>query len=528
MDLAVIVAVFVLGFGAARIGLPPLVGYLAAGFVLHAFGYEDDGTIAAIGEIGVLLLLFGLGLKLRPATLVRREVWATAGLHMAATTAVIGGLLLAAGALGLPLAASLDPATAALVGFAFSFSSTVFAVKALEQRNETASLSGRLAIGILVVQDVFAVVFLTLAADRAPSLWAVGVAVGLVAARPVFGWVLERVGHGELIVLLGLVMAVGVGAELFDRVGVKPDLGALVVGILLAWHPRSKELSDQILGLKDLLLVGFFLTIGLGGTPESPALVVAGIVLALGALKTAGFVGLLSRHHLRARTSLHTALTLTSYSEFGLIVMAAAVDRGFVDPQWVPAVAVAVAVSFAAGAGLNEGRYALYGRWSRWLVQLERHPIRSDDAIVEPANARIVVFGMGRVGQGAYDEFVRRLGHVVLGVDRANAAVTANVAAGRRVIRGDALDRDFWERLSLRPGIELAVLAMGDHAANLEAARRVRQYLPEIRIAAAAVYPDQVRELREVGVDVARNLYGEAGQGLADDATDLLEGRPPA
>lgn len=527
MDLAVIVAAFALGFAASRVGLPPLVGYLAAGFVLHAFGYEDDGAIAAVGEVGVLLLLFGVGLKLRPAMLGRSEVWAVAAVHMVLTTALLGGLLLALGRLGLPLAASLDLGGAALVAFAFAFSSTVFAVKALEEKGEGASLAGRLAVGILIVQDLFAVLFLTVAADQTPSVWAAVLAVALLAARPLLGWVLDHVGHGELIVLLGLTLSIGVGAELFDLVGLKPDLGALVVGILLAGHPRATELSDQILGLKDLLLVGFFLGIGLGGAPGGAALVVAGIVLLTVVLKAFGFVALLARHRLRARTAFHSALTLTTFSEFGLIVMVAAVERGWVDSRWVPVVAVTVAASFVVAAGANEMRYTLFARWVGRLVRLERHPIQAEDAIVEPVNARVVVFGMGRVGQGAYDEFVRRLGEVVLGVDRMDEAVIVNKKAGRRVIRGDALDRDFWERLRLRPGIELALLAMSDHAANLEAARRVRQFLPGIRIAATARYPDQVGELRDAGVEVARNLYGEAGQGLANDAADLLEGLPP-
>ena len=133
---------------------------------------------------------------------------------------------------------------------------------------------------------------------------------------------------------------------------------------------------------------------------------------------------------------------------------------------------------------------------------------------------------MGRVGQGAYDEFVRGHGDVVLGVDRRDVTVAANLQVGRNVIRGDALDRDFWERLRLRPCLQLAVLAMNDHDANLEAARRVRANFPDIRIAATARYADQVTELQDAGVDVARNLYGEAGQGLADDAANLLEPAP--
>ena len=111
----------------------------------------------------------------------------------------------------------------------------------------------------------------------------------------------------------------------------------------------------------------------------------------------------------------------------------------------------------------------------------------------------------------------------MLGVDRRDVTVAAHLQASRNVIRGDALDRDFWERLRLRPCLQLAVLAMNDHDANLEAARRIRANFPDIRIAATARYADQVTELQDAGVDIARNLYGEAGQGLADDAADLLE-----
>jgi predicted Kef-type K+ transport protein len=523
MDLAIIVVTFALGFAAARVGLPPLVGYLGAGFALHAFGYETNGAIEAVAELGILLLLFAIGLKLRVRTLARADVWAVTGIHMTITTALIGASFLAMGVLGLPLASSLTPGRAALIGFAFSFSSTVFAVKALEERNEAASLAGRLAIGILIVQDLFAVAFLALAAGGPPSIWAIAAVAAVIAARPLLGWVLDNSGHGELLMLLGVTLAVGVGAQTFDAVGLKPDLGALLVGMTLAGHRKANELAKQLLGLKDLLLVGFFLSIGLGGTPGTPALIVAAIALIIVPVKAAGFLLLLSRFRLRARTSMHTSVTLATYSEFGLIVAAVGVDEGLVDQQWLSAIAVAVAVSFVGAAALNKVRYTLYGRWSRALGALERQPINPDDALVEPTPARIVIFGMGRVGQGAYDEFVRGHGDVVLGVDRRDVMVDAHLQAGRNVIRGDALDRDFWERLRLRPCLQLAVLAMNDHDANLEAARRVKANFPDIRIAATARYADQVTELQDAGVDIARNLYGEAGQGLADDAADLLE-----
>jgi predicted Kef-type K+ transport protein len=525
MDLAFLIVAFGFGFAASAVRLPPLVGYLAAGFVLHGFGYETTEGIDLVAELGVLLLLFGIGLKLRLRTLGRPVVWAGASIHIVLSTALFGALFLGLGAIGLPLASGLSPARAAVIGFAFSFSSTVFAVKALEERNEAASLQGRIAVGILIVQDLFAVAFLTLAVDARPSIWAVPVVVAVVAARPVYGWLLDRSGHGELLILLGLALAIGIGAESFDQVGLKPDLGALVVGLTLASHRRAPELADTLLGFKDILLIGFFLSIGLDGTPGAAALVVALVALVVLPLKAGGFASLVSRFRFRARTAWHSSITLATYSEFGLIVTVIAVEQDLIDPRWTSAVAVAAAVSFALAAPLNTARYSIYARWSDRLSAFQRAPIQPDDALIEPIDAQIIVFGMGRVGAGAYDELVLRRPEVVLGVDRRDTTVEANAGAGRNIIRGDALDREFWDRLRLHPSVELVVLAMGDQAANLEAVRRVKDFLPDVSIAAAGSYADEVGELEAAGVHVARNLFGEAGQGLADDACDLLERR---
>jgi predicted Kef-type K+ transport protein len=523
VDLSFLLAAFGLGFLAARLRLPPLVGYLAAGFILHALGNEVTSGIELVSELGVLLLLFGIGLKLKLRTLARPEVWGGGSLHLAVSTVAMGAMLLLFGTTGLPLAEDLDLGRAALVGFAFSFSSTVYAVKALEDRNEASSLAGKVTIGILIVQDLFAVGFLVVAVSDTPSLWAIPVVIGLVAARPLYGWLLDRTGHGELLVLFGLVLAVGVGAESFRLVGLKPDLGALIIGLTLANHRRAGELADRLLGYKDILLIGFFLSIGLGGAPDMAALAIALIVMVAVPLKAAGFMVLITRFRLRSRTAWHASITLATFSEFGLIVMDAGVDEGLVDQQWLAAAAVAVAASFALAAPANTARYEIYRRWADRLDRLQRDPLREEDSLIDPLDARILIFGMGRVGSGAYDELVREEGPVVLGVDRAQPVVTDHERAGRRVVRGDALDVEFWERVYLHPQVELVVMAMSDHQANVEAVRRVKRFLPAVKVAAAARYADEVAELEEVGVDVARNLLSEAGQGLASDASDLLE-----
>ena len=133
---------FALGFAARQIGLPPLVGFLAAGFALKGLGFESSPLLAQLADLGIILLLFSIGLKLKIETLLKPEVWAGASLHMMATIVVFGLGIFAFAAAGIHLFAELDLATSALVAFALSFSSTVFAVKALEEKGEMQAIAG--------------------------------------------------------------------------------------------------------------------------------------------------------------------------------------------------------------------------------------------------------------------------------------------------------------------------------------------------------------------------------------------------
>jgi len=524
MEIAFLVAAFGFGLLARLGGLPPLVGYLVAGFVLHAFGYAATEAIDLISEVGILLLLFGIGLKLRLGTLGRPAVWVTTSMMAAAATVLIGGLLFGVGVLGVPLLRDLDPGRALIVGFALSFSSTVFAVKALERTDESESLAGRLAVGVLILQDILAVAFLVATGGGWPSPYALLLVPGFFLLRPLVGWLLDRTDHGEMVVLLGFTLALGVGVGAFGLLGLKADLGALVAGLILARHARAGEMADRLLGFKDLFLVGFFLSIGLQGTPSPAAWIVGVLLVALVPVKSAAFFWAFTRFRLRSRTALHTSLTLSTFSEFGLIVGSAALASGLLDQDWVSTVAIAVATSFVLASAANSVRYRFYERWSSSLGSFERHPPAPEDAVIDCGDARVLIFGMGRVGAGAYDEMVVRRGSVVVGVDRRQETVDRHCAEGRTAVRGDALDRDFWERVRFHPDVELVIAAMSNHAANLECAKRVREFLPATRIAAVATFPDQVVELQEAGVDVARNLYEEAGQALADDAVSIVFG----
>jgi glutathione-regulated potassium-efflux system ancillary protein KefC len=511
-----VLAAFVLGFIVNRVGLPPLVGYLIAGFVLNALGAEGGAAIENIADLGVMLLLFSIGLKLRLRSLAKPEVWFGASLHMLITVLLFGALFIGLGVTGIKAFHGLSATAAFLIAFSLSFSSTVFAVKVLEERSEMASLHGRVSIGILIMQDIFAVILLTFSTGKIPSPWAILVPPALVVLRPVITRVLDRVGHRELLLLFGVFMALGLGAGGFELVGLKPDLGALVMGVLLAGHPKADELAKVLLSFKDLFLVGFFLNIGLSGTPDLAAFGIAAALTVLVSVKVALYFGLLTRFRLRSRTSLLAAFSLANYSEFGLLVSSIGVKNGWLGAEWPIIIAIALSLSFILASPLNAKPHTIYARFADRLKRFQTEKRHPDDQPVDPGEAEIAVFGMGRVGTSAYDELRKRLGDKVLGLDMDPKVVQGHLAAGRKVIQNDATDPDFWENIRPSGRIRLVMLAMAEHAANIYAARRILESPYVGMVAATAKFEDDAAELEALGVHAVHNLYAEAGAGFAE------------
>ncbi|MBW1894350.1 MAG: cation:proton antiporter, partial [Deltaproteobacteria bacterium] len=163
---------FVFGFIARQFGLPPLVGFLAAGFGLNIFGVEATETLHQLSDVGIILLLFSIGLKVKIKKLLEPQIWGTASLHMTITVVLLGAVFYGFSLAGLSFFSSLDLSASLIIAFALSFSSTVFAVKILEEKGEMTSRHGRIAIGILVIQDLLAVIFITISSGKIPSPFA--------------------------------------------------------------------------------------------------------------------------------------------------------------------------------------------------------------------------------------------------------------------------------------------------------------------------------------------------------------------
>ena len=495
-----------LGLGASWIGLPPLVGYLIAGFALGAFGVSGSEMLERIAEIGVLLLLFSVGLKLKLSSLIRMEVLGVGSLH----------LLLAGSLTAIGLWAILGQ-VAWYVGIGLAFSSTVLAIKLLEEKRELSTYHGRIVIGILVLQDLVAVALLALAGVKTPTLWAL-LLLALPLLRPLVIWVLEKSGHDELLLLYGLTLAMA-GGSLAGFAGLSPELGALLFGVILANHPQTTELSRTLWGLKEAFLVAFFLEIGLRGLPE-PSLLWTGLLMLLSLpLQFGLFFGLFILSGLRSRTAFVTSAALTTFSEFALITARAAVDAGQLGESWFTLLGLVVAASLVLAAPLNRNAHSLYRRLEPFLLRFERKGRHPDAEPTQLGLAQWLVVGMGRTGGAAY-KMLERQGERVVGIDADPEKLERHQAKKRQVFYGDSEDPELWERLDLS-GLKGILLTMPELEAKLRALEGLRLRSFSGIIAATSYHREEDPILQKAGATLIFQPFAEAGERLAERALGL-------
>lgn len=521
MDYIWVALAFALGFLANQIKLPPLVGYLAAGFGLHALGVTPDDSLEELSDLGVTLLLFTIGLKLNVRNLLKPEIWGSALGHMGTIIGltIVNSLFL--GYLGLIYFEGLNWLGATLIGFAVSFSSTVCAVKVLEERGELGSRHGNIAIGILIIQDIAAVMFVTLTADTLPTLWALGL-LALPLVRPFLIKLLNKCGHGELLPLAGFFLAFSSG-ELFELVGLKAQLGALVIGILLSNDKKGKELARDLMHFKDIFLIAFFLSIGFTALPTAEMMGVAAIMALALPIKSALFYAWLIKFRVRNRSSFLASLSLTNYSEFGLIVCAASVASGFIAQEWLVIMALVLALSFVFSSILNAFAHVLFIKWRKTLKPYESPTPLPEDSFTSPGDVKILVIGMGRVGTGAYEVLDETHRNQVCGVEESRQKVSQHNKEGRNVIHADAEDPNFWEFMNIK-SVEMVMLAIPNTLDILEIVNQLHMAEYKGKIAGVIKYEDDEEKLLDAGVDLVFNFYQNAGAGFADQATKIIEG----
>jgi K+:H+ antiporter len=353
-------AAFVAGFVAKRLGVPPTVGYLLAGVAVGPFtpGLTADPHIALqLAEIGVALLMFGVGLHFSIADLV--SVYRIAVPGALGQIAVATALGTAAG-----VAFGWDVRASVVLGVSVSVASTVVLIRALESRDLAGSEPGRVAIGWLIVEDLVTIVVLVLlpvlasTGSAADHLGDVALAlvkaaaltgVMLVVGARVLPWVLSRVerdGSRELFTLAVVAVALGIAyaaAVVFD---VSLALGAFLAGAVLSESPVGRKSGEQVVGLTDVFTVLFFVSVGMlldpaviRDHPVEIAVVLAIVVIG----KSAAALGLTMLFRRSAATGLVIAASLAQIGEFSFLVATSATALGLL-PEEAFQVIVAVAL----------------------------------------------------------------------------------------------------------------------------------------------------------------------------------------
>ncbi|GAA0563373.1 MULTISPECIES: cation:proton antiporter family protein [Rheinheimera] len=495
---------FSLGLVVRAIGLPPLVGYLLAGFVISATASdlnlppEGPSIIHHVAHLGVLLLLFTVGLKLNVRSLGKPEVLGGSTLHFVLSIV-----------LTLPAVLFIFDVSwyqALMLAVALAFSSTVLAAKVLEGKREIRAFHGRVAIGILIMQDLLALLVMSLANGTTPSPWALLV-FALPLLRPLLYKLLDASGHEDLLILFGLMLALVIGGQGFELVGLSSELGALVFGAMLAKHPRAGELSKSLWSIKEFFLVGFFLQIGIDGLPDANAWLFAGVMSLLLPLKALLFFLLLILFKLRARSAFLTSISLTNYSEFGLIV------ASVVLPEWLIPLALTVAISFVISAPLNRMAHPLYDRLCNWLLKFERNIHHPDEQPVSLGDAQVLIMGMGRTGSAAYNYLKNN--RKIIAMDSDPAKVREHQRKGINIFYADAEDQVFWQDLHFGD-VEAVILSMNDVEAKMIAAKKLRNAGFKGFIVSHSMHDDEARDIIAAGADQTYLTMSEAGVGIAE------------
>ena len=374
------VLAFVFGMAANRLKLSPLVGYLVAGVVVGPYtgGWTADTELAPqLAEIGVILLMFGVGLHFSPADLMKVRKVAIPGALVQIAVATALGWALGRFALGM------SDLEATLMGFALSVASTVVLLRALEERKQVKGDIGRIAVGWLIVEDlviVIALVMLPLIIIQPSQTLEIGalassigwtlvkvvafVGIMLVVGGRVLPWLLVRIAHTrsrELFTLGVLAIALGIAWVAYAVFGASFALGAFVAGLVLNGTPLGHNAAERSLPLRDAFAVLFFVSVGMLFDPSiliREPLAVLGILGIVIVGKSLAALAITYAFKLDRRTSLTVAASLAQIGEFSFILAAIGVSLGAMRQQTHDLILAAALLSIS----LNPFVFALIDR----------------------------------------------------------------------------------------------------------------------------------------------------------------------
>ena len=539
---------------------PLILAYLIAGFIIGPFGMswvESKELIAVISELGLIFMLFMIGLEIDLKKIVR----AGKVILFAAGGQLIGGCLL--GILffiGIGLSMGSGKFDALYLCVACALSSTVIIVKVLYEKRELDTLPGRITLGVLVLQDIFAILFLAVqpSLDNLQisviliSIGRVGVlvATALVLSRYVLPWLFHHIARRPELVLLGALAWCFLIGEIAEQLHLSREMGSLVAGVSLSTFPYALDVTAKVTTLRDFFITLFFVALGM--TIPIPGLSVIGLALMIAAFTIVSrvlttFTPLyLMKQGLRA--SLLPAINLAQISEFSLVVIQTGITAGHISTETSSAASFAfvvlAVVSTFVMARSDQVTRGLIGPLKRiGLRDLDhKHDADTDHEGGHGEARRVVILGFFRAASALLSEIERRSPDVLeqITVIDFNPMVFRTLTdRGMHVVYGDISNVDTLVHAGVGKA-ELIILSIPDSllkgANNEKLVRHVRSLNPTAKIVATAETLASVDDLYAAGADYvtvtrlsdAHELYKviEAAQaGLLEDKraeTDAL------
>jgi CPA2 family monovalent cation:H+ antiporter-2 len=540
-----LVLAFILGAVAHRMRISPLVGYLLAGVLVGPStpGFVADPALAQdLAEIGVILLMFGVGLHFSLADLLSVRFIAVPGalVQIAFATALGMGL---AWSLGWTLGADL------VFGLALSVASTVVLLRALQERRLVETEQGRIAVGWLIVEDLAMVLTLVLlppvagllggaaetggVVDPGEIVRTLGITLAKVAAfvalmlligRQVVPRILHYVAHTgsrELFRLAVLSLALGVAYGAAELFGVSFALGAFFAGMVLAESELSHRAAEESLPLRDAFAVLFFVSVGMLFDPTilfraAGPLIAALLIVTLGKSAAALLIVLAFRHPLR--TALTISASLAQIGEFSFILAGLGVSLGLL-PQEGRDLILAVAILSIL---LNPLFFAALDRLAPWL---ERRVAATETLAPRPAPTdlsatnlkdHMVLVGFGRVGSRVGEELEREKLSFLVIEDR-NDLVETLRTRGIEAIQGNAAAPEVIRAANLAEARSLLIAIPDGYEAG-QIVEQGRAANPKIEIIARAHSDEEVAHLQRYGADLVIMGENEIAHRMAERA----------
>jgi Kef-type K+ transport system membrane component KefB len=516
---------WVLGLLAHFSRQPLILAYLIAGFFIGPFGMgwvKSQESISVISELGLIFMLFMIGLEIDLKKIVR----AGKVILFAAGGQLIGGCLLGILfflAIGLPMGGGKFDALYLCVACALS--STVIIVKVLYEKRELDTLPGRVTLGVLVLQDIFAILFLAVqpsldhlqASVILISIGRVGVlvATALVLSRYVLPRLFHQIARRPELILLGALAWCFLIGEIAEKLHLSREMGSLVAGVSLSTFPYALDVTAKVTTLRDFFITLFFVALGM--TIPIPGMSVIGLALLIAAFTVVSrvlttFTPLyLMKQGLRA--SLLPAINLAQISEFSLVVIQTGVAAGHIKTE----TSSAASFAFVVLAVLSTFVMARSDQVTRGLIgPLKRIGLRDLDHVHEHADEhggghgearRVVILGFFRAASALLSEIERR---TPLALDQItvidfNPVVFQTLSdRGVHVVYGDISNVDTLVHAGVGKA-ELIIFSIPDSllkgANNEKLVRHVRSLNPTAKIVATAELLSDVNDLYRAGAD---------------------------